>query len=181
MQVLGVVPRSDYVQLVRAAALIVQPSRYEGWSSVVEDARALRKRIVLSDIAVHLEQAPPGGIYFRTGDATAFAGRIVEGLEVPLPADERTANDRPSRADQCLRVRADVHANRTRSCRGSLRGAPRAVLPPLQLEATARRLPAAASCHDTGASTRLAGQRPSALGLLSVRRATSRLASARNQ
>ena len=101
VRILGVVPRSDYVQLVRAATLIIQPSRYEGWSSVVEDARALGKRIVLSDIAVHLEQAPPGGLYFGTGDATAFAGRIVEGLELPLPTDERTAM-----TDQAERINA---------------------------------------------------------------------------
>ena len=88
---LGVVPRSDYIQLVRAAALVVQPSRYEGWSSVVEDARALGKRMVLSDIAVHVEQEPPGSIYFRTGDADDLARRLTEGLEQPPAMDERAA------------------------------------------------------------------------------------------
>jgi len=91
VRMLGVVPRSDYVQLLRAAALVVQPSRYEGWSSVVEDARALGKRMVLSDIAVHVEQAPPGAIYFRTGDADELASRLVEALDQPAAVDERAA------------------------------------------------------------------------------------------
>jgi glycosyltransferase involved in cell wall biosynthesis len=90
-RILGVVPRSDYIQLIRAAALVVQPSRYEGWSSVVEDARALGKRMVLSDIAVHLEQEPPGATYFRTGDPDDLARRVIEGLEQTPPMDERAA------------------------------------------------------------------------------------------
>lgn len=91
VRILGVVPRSDYVQLIRAAALVVQPSRYEGWSSVVEDARALGKRMVLSDIAVHLEQEPPGSSYFHTGNANDLARRLTERLEQPPAMDERTA------------------------------------------------------------------------------------------
>jgi hypothetical protein len=49
----------------------VQPSLFEGWSTVVEDARSLGKPIVLSDLAVHQEQAPPDGIFFeRTSSAS---------------------------------------------------------------------------------------------------------------
>ena len=91
VRMLGVLPRWDYVQLIRAAALVVQPSRYEGWSSVVEDARALGKRIVLSDIAVHVEQAPAGAVYFRTGDAEDLASRLVDALEQPATMDEHAA------------------------------------------------------------------------------------------
>jgi glycosyltransferase involved in cell wall biosynthesis len=91
VRILGVVPRADYIQLIRAAALVVQPSRYEGWSSVVEDARALGKRMVLSDIAVHVEQAPRGALYFRTGDPTDLAQRLIEGLELAPALDEHEA------------------------------------------------------------------------------------------
>jgi glycosyltransferase involved in cell wall biosynthesis len=109
VRILGVVPRSDYIQLVRAATLIVQPSLYEGWSSIVEDGRALGKRMVLSDIAVHVEQAPPGGLYFRTGDATACATRILEGLELPPAIDERRAmTDQAQRIDAYARTFAHI-------------------------------------------------------------------------
>ena len=91
VRMLGVVPRSDYIQLLRAAAVVLQPSRYEGWSSVVEDARALGKRMVLSDIAVHVEQAPLGAIYFRAGDPDDLARRLVDALHQPRAVDESTA------------------------------------------------------------------------------------------
>jgi glycosyltransferase involved in cell wall biosynthesis len=94
IRTLGVVPRSDYVQLLRAAELLVQPSRFEGWSSVVEDARAFGKRIVLSDIDVHREQAPDGGLFFPVGDAEGLAAAIEKALAEPPVDAERDALER---------------------------------------------------------------------------------------
>lgn len=73
---LGVVPRIDQVQLMRAAVAMVQPSRFEGWSTVVEDARALGCPIALSDLAVHREQAPPAAHYFALDDVGALADAL---------------------------------------------------------------------------------------------------------
>ena len=56
VRLLGLVPRHDQVQLMRAAAAIVQPSLFEGWSAVVEEGRSLGKVIFASDIAMHREQ-----------------------------------------------------------------------------------------------------------------------------
>lgn len=79
VQLLGVLSRTDQIQIFRRAALILQASRFEGWSTVVEDARALGKPIILSDLEVHREQAPPDADYFKPGDseqlASVLAGR----------------------------------------------------------------------------------------------------------
>ena len=75
---LGVIPRHDQIQVYRRASLLVQPSRFEGWSTTVEEARTLRKTIVLSDIATHQEQAPPQGFFFRCGDPDSLAGVLGE-------------------------------------------------------------------------------------------------------
>ncbi|MFN2577936.1 MAG: glycosyltransferase family 4 protein [Pyrinomonadaceae bacterium] len=56
--ILGHVPYADLVNLMRTAALVIQPSRFEGWSTIVQDAKALGRPLVCSDIAVHREQAP---------------------------------------------------------------------------------------------------------------------------
>jgi glycosyltransferase involved in cell wall biosynthesis len=56
--ILGQVSYSDLVNLMRTAAVIIQPSRFEGWSTIVQDAKALGRPVVCSDIAVHREQAP---------------------------------------------------------------------------------------------------------------------------
>jgi glycosyltransferase involved in cell wall biosynthesis len=81
VRVLGVVPRSDYLQLVRAASVVLQPSLFEGWSSIVEDARAFGKPIALSDIDVHREQDPERGFFFSPRDAQALAKAVNAAAE----------------------------------------------------------------------------------------------------
>jgi glycosyltransferase involved in cell wall biosynthesis len=88
---LGVVPRSDYAQLLRGASAVVQPSRFEGWSSTVEDARALGKRLVLSDIPAHREQDPDGALYAPPDDPDAFAEAMRAALDQPSPLAEEQA------------------------------------------------------------------------------------------
>ncbi|MBA9031434.1 glycosyltransferase [Rhizobium leguminosarum] len=73
---LGVLPRSEQLQLFRRAAVVLQPSRFEGWSTTVEDTRALGRPIVLSNIDVHLEQAPPNASYFVAGDQNDLADKL---------------------------------------------------------------------------------------------------------
>lgn len=92
---LGVVPRIDQVQLMRAAVAMVQPSRFEGWSTVVEDARAIGCPIVLSDLPVHREQAPPDAHYFALDNAVALAGALAQvWAERGVPRDEDNARRR---------------------------------------------------------------------------------------
>jgi glycosyltransferase involved in cell wall biosynthesis len=62
---LGMIPRLDQIQLMRRSLAVIQPSLFEGWSTVVEDSRVLGKPIILSDILVHLEQNPPNGTFFE--------------------------------------------------------------------------------------------------------------------
>lgn len=77
VRLLGTVPREDQMQLIRRAAAMVQPSLFEGWSTVVEDGRALGKLQVLSDLPVHREQAPEPCRFFRAGDARALAEALL--------------------------------------------------------------------------------------------------------
>ena len=58
IRILGQVDYTDLIDLMRTAAIIIQPSRFEGWSTVVQDAKALGRPLLCSDINVHREQAP---------------------------------------------------------------------------------------------------------------------------
>ena len=75
---LGVVPYADMLGLMRDAVAVVNPSFFEGWSSSVEEAKSMGKAIVLSEIPVHIEQAPGRGIYFDPHDANAAAHALVK-------------------------------------------------------------------------------------------------------
>ena len=64
VHLLGLIERNDQVDVLRHAAAVVQPSLFEGWSTVVEDVRATGRPIFLSDIPVHREQALDHCFYF---------------------------------------------------------------------------------------------------------------------
>lgn len=72
-RVLGVVPYPDLVGLMRHALAIVNPSLLEGWSTTVEEAKSLGKRLVLSAIDVHKEQAAERATFFEPHDAEGLA------------------------------------------------------------------------------------------------------------
>ncbi|WP_218048601.1 glycosyltransferase, partial [Curvivirga aplysinae] len=82
---LGVVSRADQIEIFRHAQCVVQPSLFEGWSTVVEDCKAVGCPIILSDIPVHIEQAPLRGQYFKAGDCDDLAQKLKSFLSGPKP------------------------------------------------------------------------------------------------
>jgi glycosyltransferase involved in cell wall biosynthesis len=65
---LGFIPRLDQLKLMGESIAIIQPSLFEGWSTVVEDAKLLRNCIICSDIPVHREQLPNSTFFFNPRD-----------------------------------------------------------------------------------------------------------------
>jgi glycosyltransferase involved in cell wall biosynthesis len=76
IRILGIVPKAQQVEILRHAAFIVQPSLFEGWSTVVEDAKSVGRPIVLSNLAVHLEQNPPNALFFDPHDVDDLAVKL---------------------------------------------------------------------------------------------------------
>ncbi len=105
VHILGLLDREHQIQLLRRADAIIQPSLFEGWSTVVEDARALGKTIVYSDIPVHLEQNPPHGFPFKAGQATDLARAIQDAQEQMLPT-AGTCRETQAREDGMHRLLA---------------------------------------------------------------------------
>lgn len=73
---LGFLPRADQLGLIEGAVAVVQPSLCEGWSTVVEDAKALGRPVLASDIPVHREQLGPGAQLFPPDDPAALAALL---------------------------------------------------------------------------------------------------------
>jgi glycosyltransferase involved in cell wall biosynthesis len=78
VHILGLIPKEHQVQLIRYCIAMIQPSLFEGWSTVVEDARCFGKHIVLSNIPVHLEQDPPNALFFEKDDVQQLATILEE-------------------------------------------------------------------------------------------------------
>ena len=75
---LGLIPRLNQIQLMRLSLAVIQPSLFEGWSTIVEDARALGKKMILSDISVHLEQNPPNSLFFERDSPESLASLLAD-------------------------------------------------------------------------------------------------------
>jgi len=73
---LGLIDRGEQVDILRHAAAVVQPSLFEGWSTVVEDVRAIGRPIFLSDLPVHREQAPARCTFFVPASADDLAVKL---------------------------------------------------------------------------------------------------------
>jgi glycosyltransferase involved in cell wall biosynthesis len=77
VHILGMIPREDQICLIRASQAVLQPSQFEGWSTVIEDARSVGKPVIASNFPVHLEQNAPGSSFFHMGDSDACARAIA--------------------------------------------------------------------------------------------------------
>lgn len=78
VHLLSLIPKIDQIQLMRRCLAVIQPSLFEGWSTVVEDARVFGKSIILSDIPVHLEQNPPRSIFFERHSSQSLATVLAD-------------------------------------------------------------------------------------------------------
>jgi glycosyltransferase involved in cell wall biosynthesis len=69
----GMIPYEDLIPLMHASTALLNPSLYEGWSTTVEEARSAGIPMILSDIAVHYEQAGSQATYFSRQSPSALA------------------------------------------------------------------------------------------------------------
>lgn len=102
-RLIGEIPYAHVGVLMQSCDALLNPSSCEGWSTTVEEARAAGTPLLLSDLAVHREQAGTDAQYFDTGDAEALA-RSLDNF-VPLPRQVRMVREDHARKDSTRRVR----------------------------------------------------------------------------
>ncbi|MCF7560326.1 glycosyltransferase family 4 protein [Sabulilitoribacter multivorans] len=84
VKLLGFIDREEQLCLMSKAIAIIQPSLFEGWSTVVEDAKALNKFIILSNLAVHLEQINKN-VHFFSPNNHEELGQILDKYNKEYP------------------------------------------------------------------------------------------------
>lgn len=73
---LGLIDRKEQLKLMQHAQAVIQPSLFEGWSTVIEDAKLLQVPVLASDIPVHREQLPGMHCFFNPLQAEELAEKI---------------------------------------------------------------------------------------------------------
>ncbi len=77
---LGFLERKEQLVIMKNAQFLIQPSLFEGWGTVVEDAKVLDKTVLLSDIPIHREQKSSKCILFQPDNEKQLAELIEEQL-----------------------------------------------------------------------------------------------------
>lgn len=78
---LGFIDRGEQLCFMKNALAVIQPSLFEGWSSVVEDAKAMNQNLIVSSLNVHKEQLENLGYYFDPNDENELMSQILLFLE----------------------------------------------------------------------------------------------------
>lgn len=89
IKMLGLIDRKKQLRLMQYSTAVIQPSLFEGWSTVIEDAKSLGCAIIASNIAVHKEQLHNEAFYFDPLNEYDLAEKIHECL---AKKSQRTLN-----------------------------------------------------------------------------------------
>lgn len=97
---LGFLPRDEQMILFEAAVAIVQPSLFEGWSTVIEDAKALSQYVIASNLPVNLEQISDNAEFFdpaNPGQLADMLSKYASADPVRTRVDYRVSQERFAR------------------------------------------------------------------------------------
>jgi len=102
-RLLGLIPYEHIGALMQSCVALINPSLFEGWSTVVEEARLLGTPMILSDLDVHKEQMESAALYFDRHSPASLAD-CLQNFVAP-GKEERLARLRQAQLDGEARAR----------------------------------------------------------------------------
>jgi hypothetical protein len=75
---LGVMSRQEQLALMRYSQAVIQPSLFEGWSTVIEDSISLQTPVISSNLDVNMEQLGAWSEYFDPHNYEELAGLMLK-------------------------------------------------------------------------------------------------------
>lgn len=77
-RILGLIPYADLTNIMLASKALLNPSLFEGWSTTIEEAKALGIPMILSDLPVHMEQTSSYQSYFERNNPESLATKLTK-------------------------------------------------------------------------------------------------------
>jgi glycosyltransferase involved in cell wall biosynthesis len=77
VKLLGFIGREVQLDLIKRAIALIQPSRFEGWSTVIEDGMSFGLPILASNLDVNEEQLGNSGVFFGPDDKELLSKLMV--------------------------------------------------------------------------------------------------------
>jgi glycosyltransferase involved in cell wall biosynthesis len=101
-RMLGLIPHEHIPALMRSCAAMINPSTFEGWSTTVEEAKAMGTPMLLSNLGVHIEQAQGTVVFFDTQKFEQLANALEN--YAPLDSAQRQQLFDEAAVDAAARV-----------------------------------------------------------------------------
>lgn len=76
-RMLGVIPYQHIAALMLSSSALLNPSKFEGWSTTVEEAKAIGVKMILSNLNVHKEQAGEFAEFFDPNSSKELAELLI--------------------------------------------------------------------------------------------------------
>jgi len=89
---LGLVDYAIVKALMHKSLAVINPSLFEGWSTTVEEAKGVGKKVLLSNIPVHQEQKPERSYYFDPKRPEELAKLLLQ-----IPGEYSSDEEKASR------------------------------------------------------------------------------------
>ena len=80
VEFLGLLPRMEQLSLILYSDAVIQPSKFEGWSTVIEDAKSLNKLVLASNLSVNIEQLNEKALYFSPDSDEELSNAMLKVL-----------------------------------------------------------------------------------------------------
>lgn len=84
------ISREDQLVLMKNALSVIQPSLFEGWSTVIEDCKSLNQFVLASDLEVNIDQINKNCLFFERHSSTELAEKmemVLDGKTQVVPYD----------------------------------------------------------------------------------------------
>lgn len=108
---LGFIDRGEQLCFMKNALAVIQPSLFEGWSSVVEDAKAMNQNLIVSSLNVHKEQLGSLGYYFNPNNENELIDLIILFLKKNIDSPEFNYNKNLSLfGDKFMNIITKIHS-----------------------------------------------------------------------
>lgn len=86
---LGFLPKDEQMCLINCSTALIQPSKFEGWSTTIEDGISLGKLVIASNLAVNIEQLREQGYFFNPEDHLELSNLLLNLSRESITVDYR--------------------------------------------------------------------------------------------
>lgn len=88
---IGTVPHQDVLSLMYHSKAVINPSKFEGRSSTVEQAKSLGKIVILSNLKIHKEQNPAMCMFFNMNDHEKLSYLLLKAAKMKVKKNKFSA------------------------------------------------------------------------------------------